>query len=84
MCACDLVIGQQSMVGMKKKGVVQVHEVRYDKQGAFQSSAKVMDLKVMPPCELCYYTFNCCTTIYFLVIVIAVVSTITVWVGSVR
>lgn len=24
----------------------QVHEVRYDKQGAYHSSAKVMDLKV--------------------------------------
>lgn len=31
---------------------VQVHEVRYDKQGAFHSSAKVMDLKVMQAVKL--------------------------------
>ena len=36
---------------------LQVHEVRYDKQGAYHSSAKVMDLKVRK-CYEQYYTLQ--------------------------
>ena len=36
---------------------LQVHEVRYDKQGAYHSSVKVMDLKVRRCCAQ-YHTLQ--------------------------